>query len=306
MTRLAQAPLPLQLLACSFLWGTAFLLMKLIGADIGPVPLAAVRGLMGAALIGGWFVFCGANILPRGREWRDWAVLGLVQGAIPNTLTVYALTQISAGMTSLIQASTPLIVAVLAHLMFADERLTWRRGGGVLLGFSGMAILLGPAVLGGSSGSLAGVLAMGATALSYAVGNLYVRSIPNPQAGRLAFGQQLFSGLPLTVAALALGGMSTFAAVPSHLAILAVLGVFATALPIALYMNILRLAGPTRGSMNGYLVPVWTILLGVAVLGETVGLREAAGGAVVLAGIAIAGMKGRPAAAPATLSPKAA
>ncbi|MGQ3030855.1 MAG: DMT family transporter, partial [Ferrovibrionaceae bacterium] len=136
MSRLASAPLPLQLLACSFLWGTAFLLMKLIGADIGAVPLAAVRGLMGAGLIGGWFLIRGGNILPRGREWRDWAVLGLVQGAIPNTLTVYALTQISAGMTSLIQASTPLIVAVFAHVMFAEERLTWRRGAGVLLGFA--------------------------------------------------------------------------------------------------------------------------------------------------------------------------
>lgn len=294
MTRLSSAPLPLQLLACSFLWGMAFLLMKVIGTDIGPVPLAAVRGLMGAALIGGWFAVCGRNILPRGREWRDWAVLGLVQGAIPNTLTVYALTQISAGMTSLIQASTPLVVAVLAHLMFAEERLTWRRGGGVLLGFAGMAILLGPAVMDGRSGSLGGVLAMAVTALSYAVGNLYVRSIPNPQPGRLAFGQQLFSGLPLTAVAFGLGGASAFAAVPPHLLPLVVLGVFATALPIALYMNILRLAGPTRGSMNGYLVPIWTILLGAVVLGETVGLREALGGAVVLAGIAVAAMKTTP------------
>lgn len=294
MTRLAAAPLPLQLLACSFLWGTAFLLMKLIGADIGAVPLAAVRGLMGAALIGGWFVIGGARILPRGREWRDWAVLGLVQGAIPNTLTVYALTQIPAGMTSLIQASTPLVVAVLAHLIFADERLTWRRGAGVLLGFAGMAILLGPAVLDGAGGSLTGVLAMAATALSYAVGNLYVRSIPDPQPGRLAFGQQLFSGLPLTAVALGFGGVAAFAAMPSHAVTLVVLGIFATALPIALYMNILRLAGPTRGSMNGYLVPVWTILMAALVLGETIGLREILGGVVVLAGIAVASTKAAP------------
>jgi len=296
MSRLASAPLSLQLLACSFLWGTAFLLMKLIGADIGAVPLAAVRGLMGAGLIGGWFLICGGNILPRRREWRDWAVLGLVQGAIPNTLTVYALTQISAGMTSLIQASTPLIVAVFAHFMFAEERLTWRRGAGVLLGFAGMAILLAPAALAGRGGSLGGVLAMAATALSYAVGNLYVRGIPNPRPGRLAFGQQLFSGLPLTALAFGLGGPSAFAAMPSHAGTLILLGVFATALPIALYMNILRLAGPTRGSMNGYLVPVWTILLGVAVLGETVGPREVVGAVVVLSGIALASIRPAPAA----------
>ncbi|MFX8660821.1 EamA family transporter, partial [Acinetobacter baumannii] len=73
-------------------------------------------------------------------------------------------------------------------------------------------------------------------------------------------------------------------------------GVFATALPIALYMNILRLAGPTRGSMNGYLVPVWTILLGMAVLGETVGLREGLGAVFVRSGIALASIRSAPAA----------
>jgi drug/metabolite transporter (DMT)-like permease len=197
------------------------------------------------------------------------------------------LTQITAGLTSMIQASTPLMVAVLAHALFADERLSGRRGLGVLVGFTGMVILLGPAAFGGRPESLAGTLAMVATAASYAAGNLYVRSIPEARPLRLAFGQQLFSGLPTLVLVLTFAGPAAFQAAPEQAVALAALGLFATALPIVLYMNILRAAGPTLGSMNGYLVPVWTILLGLAFLGETVGLREIVGGATVLGGVAI-------------------
>lgn len=282
-----------QMLLCSCLWGSSFLLMKLIGSEVSPLALTALRGLMGAALLGLWLALRGETILPQGREWRDWAVLGLLQGAIPNTLTAYALTLITASLTSLIQACTPLVVAVLAHLLFADERLSARRALGVLIGFSGMAILLGPAAFAAGSPSAAGTLAMAATALSYALGNLYVRGIPKVQPTRLALGQQAFSGLPTLVLALALLGPAAFAAVPGLALPLLALGVFATALPILLYMHILRRAGPVLGSMNGYLVPFWTILMGVTLLGEQVGPREIAGGIVVLTGLVIVSLARR-------------
>jgi drug/metabolite transporter (DMT)-like permease len=280
-------PLLAQLLVCSFLWASAFLLMKVVGADVAPVALAAVRGVMGASLVGLWFLARGEAILPRGREWRDWVVLGLLQGAIPNSLTAYALSQITTGLTSLIQASSPLLVAVAAHALFADERLTGRRAAGVLVGFAGMAILIGPAALAGADGSLEGTLAMVATAASYAAGTLYVRSIPDARPARLALGQQAFSALPTLAWVLVATGPAAFAGVPDHLLALAALGLFGTALPIVLYMRILKLAGPTLGAMNGYLVPFWTLLLGTALLDETIGWREGAGGGVVLAGVAI-------------------
>jgi len=275
------------MLLCSCLWGSSFLLMKLIGAEVSPLALTAVRGLMGCVLLGLWLALRGENILPQGREWRDWAALGLLQGAIPNTLTAYALTQITASLTSMIQACTPLIVAVLAHALFGDERLSARRAAGVLVGFSGMAILLGPAAFAAGTPSASGPLAMAATALSYALGNLYVRGIPEVRPARLALGQQAFSGLPVLLIVLALSGPGAFAALPGLVLPLLALGIFATALPILLYMHILQRAGPVLGSMNSYLVPFWTILMGVTLLGEHVGLREIAGGAVVLAGLVI-------------------
>jgi len=282
-----------QMLLCSFFWASAFLLMKLIGTDISPWALTALRGVMGGGLLALWVMARRQNVLPRGREWRDWLVLGILQGIIPNTLTAFALTRISAGLTSMIQASTPLIVAVLAHLLFAEERLRWQRAGGVLVGFAGMAILLGPDAFLGDGAAASGIWAMAATAVSYAIGNLYVRSIPQPQPLRLAMGQQAFSGLPTLAAVLLVSGPAAFVAVPGQALPLVALGLFATALPIVLYMTILRQAGPTLGSMNGYLVPIWTIGLAAIMLHEIVTGRQILGGAVVLAGLAIVSLTKR-------------
>jgi drug/metabolite transporter (DMT)-like permease len=163
----------------------------------------------------------------------------------------------------------------------------------VLIGFVGMGILIGPAALPESGISPWGALAMLGTALSYAIANLYVRSVKQADPARLALGQQIFSGIPATMLALAVTGPAAFAAVPSNLAPLIALGVMSTALPILLFMRLIRRAGPTRASMVGYLMPVWTAVLAVAFLGERIGGREMIGGAVVLTGVALVSMSGR-------------
>jgi drug/metabolite transporter (DMT)-like permease len=164
---------------------------------------------------------------------------------------------------------------------------------GVLVGFVGIGILIGPAALPESGVSATGVLAMVAVAASYAVGNIYARAVANPDPARLALGQQIFSAVPATGLALALVGPASFAPVPDHLGWLVALGVVATALPILLFMRLIHGAGPTRAAMVGYLMPVWTAILAVLFLGEAVGLREALGGLVVLAGVALVSLTGR-------------
>jgi drug/metabolite transporter (DMT)-like permease len=193
----------------------------------------------------------------------------------------------------MIQASGPLIVAVLSHLLYADERLTLRRFAGVLVGLTGMGILIGPAALPDSGISPWGVLTMVATAFSYAAANLYVRSIKHADPARLALGQQICSAIPATALALVVTGPSAFAAVSVSAVPLLALGIVSTALPMLLFMRLIRRAGPTRASMVGYLQPVWTAVLAVLFLNEHIGLREIIGGAVVLTGVALVSLSGR-------------
>ena len=280
------------LLACSMLWSTSFLFVKLSG-DVNPFVLAAMRGLVGASALVLWFATQAKSIRPDNGQWHHWVVLGALNGWIPNVLVAHALTQIGTAPAAMIQASGPLIVAVLSHLLFADERLTSRRFAGVLVGFAGMGILIGPAALPDSGISAWGALTMVATALSYASANLYVRSIKQADPARLALGQQICSAIPATALALAVAGPSAFAAVPDSAASLLALGIVSTALPILLFMRLIRRAGPTRASMVGYLQPVWTAVLAVLFLNESIGLRELAGGAVVLTGVALVSLSGR-------------
>jgi drug/metabolite transporter (DMT)-like permease len=280
-----------RLLACSILWASSFLFIKLSG-DLNPFVLAAARGVIGAASLALWFAAQGKSILPQRHEWRIWAILGTFNGWLPNVLLAYALTQITTATAAMIQASSPLIVALLSHALFAEERLTPRRLVGVVVGFAGMGILIGPAALPGGV-STTGVLTMLAIACSYAVANVYVRTVKQAEPARLALGQQICSGFAATTLALVLAGPSAFMPVPAHLPPLIALGAAATALPVVLFMTLIRRAGPTRASMVGYLMPVWTAVLAVLFLGETIGLREVLGGAVVLAGVALVSFTGR-------------
>lgn len=293
---LPAAPTPVflaaNLLVCSMLWSTSFLFIKLSG-DINPFVLAAMRGLIGASVLVSWFAVQAKSLRPDNGQWHHWVVLGALNGWVPNVLVAHALTQIGTAPAAMIQASGPLIVAVLSHLLYADERLTVRRFAGVIVGLAGMGILIGPAALPDSGISPWGAAAMVATALSYATANLYVRSIKHADPARLALGQQICSAIPATALALIVTGPSAFAAVPGSAAALLALGIVSTALPILIFMRLIRRAGPTRASMVGYLQPVWTAVLAVLFLNEQIGLREIIGGAVVLTGVALVSLSGR-------------
>jgi drug/metabolite transporter (DMT)-like permease len=287
------------LLACSILWASGFVFLKMTAGAMSPIAIAAARGFIAALALAMWFALIRRSIMPQGREWRDWIVLGTLNGWGPNMLTAYALTQVTTGLAALLQAAGPIMVAVLAHLIFVEERLSPRRGLGVLIGFGGMAILIGPAALPGYEGvSLPGALAMVATAACYSAGSIYVRAIPQAQPLRLALGQQMFSAIGAIAITLVVLGPVALAPVMDNLPPLIALGVLATALPIFLFMRLVRAAGPTRASMTGYLLPVWAALFGYLIFGETLGLRELAGGLVILAGVAlVSGRNPLPAAA---------
>jgi drug/metabolite transporter (DMT)-like permease len=281
-----------RLLICSILWASSYLFIK-VSSDLNPFVLAAARGLVGALSLAAWFMVLGKSILPKRHEWRIWAILGTFNGWLPNVLLAYALTQITTASAAMIQASAPLLVALLSHVLFAEERLSAQRLIGVLVGFIGMGILIGPAAFPESGVSPMGVIAVLATSLSYAAANVYVRTVREVEPARLALGQQVCSGSVASVLALGLAGPAAFAQVPSHIGPLLALGALATALPILLFMNLIRRTGPTRASMVGYLMPIWAAILAVLFLGEHIGGREILGGAVVLVGVALVSFTGR-------------
>lgn len=274
------------LVTCSFFWGCSFLFIKLMSGEVPPLAVAAGRGLLGAASLALWIVWLGQKPWPRRHELRHWLVLGTTNGWVPNLLVAYALIQLASGPAAMIQAAGPLVTAIAAHVLFAEERLSGRRIGGVLIGMVGVAVLIGPRLVEGGGTALS-ILAMIGVTLAYAAGNLYTRAVPAPAGdpARLALGQQTVSGLVALALTLAFLGPMALAPIQNHIPAMLALGLAATAVPMALFMKLIRAAGPTRAAMTGYLVPTVAAIMGIVVLGEELELRQVIGGGIVLAGV---------------------
>lgn len=283
------------LLFCSIGWGSSFLIMKLMAGAVEPIVIAAVRAILAAGALALWNLSLRLSVLPARHEIVPWLILGTFSGWVPNLLVAIAITHLDSGPTALIQASSPLMTAIGAHFLFLDERMGLRRLLGVALGLCGVALLIGPRALEGGGATYA-VACMLAVAVCYAATNLYTRTIRGMGAERLALGQQSVSGIAGMALALVFAGQSGFSAATPHIWLLIALGLWATAMPMAVFMRLIRSAGPTRAAMTGYTVPTFAALLGILVLGERLTSWQWLGGAVALAGVAlVTTSKARPA-----------
>jgi drug/metabolite transporter (DMT)-like permease len=273
------------LLACSSMWATAFLFMKLTRGEIDPLILSSLRAVIGALTL---MLIVGLlqrqSLIPAAHERMPWLVLGLLNGVIPNILAAFAITRMATGPAAMIQSAGPLATAILAHLAFTEERLTARRALGVGVGMLGAALLIGPKLFEGGAEALA-VLAMLGLVACYASANIYTRTIKRAEPERLALGQQTVSAVLATMPALLFLGAGAYQPAAHHMPALIALGVIATGLPILVFMRLIRGAGPTRASMTGFLVPLIAVMIGVMVLGERLTLTQMMGGVVILAGV---------------------
>jgi drug/metabolite transporter (DMT)-like permease len=274
----------LMLLALSALWGASFMLIKVGVRDFSPATLVWLRLTVAAATL------APIALLSAGRsafaelraEWRGLAVMGTANSAIPFWFLSWGETRIDSGLAAIIQASAPIFTALLAWRFSHSERVSGARLAGVLVGFAGVALLVG----GQRGGAVLGALAVLVTAFCYA-------------ASALWGGRRLAHVAPLT---LALGTMTTGALVtlpfglaqlPAELpgwkpaASVLALGVGGSALAYLLYYAILLGAGASRVILVTYLVPAAALAYGVALLGEPVQATALGGLALVLAGVAL-------------------
>ncbi|MBL8700670.1 MAG: DMT family transporter [Alphaproteobacteria bacterium] len=273
------------LLLISAGWGSGFLMIKVAASSMPPFAIATGRGAVSAAAVLLFVLATRHRLRPNLLQLRHMAVLGTFSGWLPNVLSAIAMVEIGSALAAMIQASTPLMVALLAHVFLADERLTARRGTGVLVGLGGIFLLVGPAAVMGAGGTARGGVLMVLVSLSYAIGTVYMRRARNAEPVATVLGQQVFSMLPALALALAFEPPSAWQQPTTvWLAILG-LGVVASAVPMVLFLRMLAFAAATQASSVGYLMPLWAAALGILVLGEHIGLVAAAGAVVVLTGV---------------------
>jgi len=211
---------------------------------------------------------------------------------VPFTLMVFGEIRISSGLASILNATTPIFTVLTAHVLTHNEKINWNKGIGVLFGFMGVAVLIGPSVITSFSGDVAGEIACLCAALTYGFAGIYGRRFKGIPALKVATGQITGSTLvliPLT----ALIDHPWTLPMPSAHAFEAWVGiaVFSTALAYIIYFRILAVAGATNLMLVTFLVPISALLLGVFVLGETITLRAIGG--MTLIGMGLAAIDGR-------------
>ncbi|MBR0679800.1 DMT family transporter [Roseomonas eburnea] len=272
-----------RLVVIGALWGAAFPLIRWLAFHLPPFALAGVRGALAATavLVFLWF----RRELPGiGRSVVVAALLlGTLNGVLPNTLMPMALQRIEAAPASLVQAAGPLVVTLLAAAFLPGEVPTRRMLLGVAVGFCGIALVIGPDGLGGGT-LLGAALVFGAT-FSYAVGTIWLRRADRGPAAALALAQQAVSAVLSGSLALAVDGPGALVQPPQVWVVAVVLAIFATAVPLTLFLGLVTRARAADAAMVGYLQPVFATAIAAAWLGEVPSWRVLAGGAVVLAAI---------------------
>jgi drug/metabolite transporter (DMT)-like permease len=276
--------------ALGFLWGSSYLWIK-IGLEGGLPPLTLIAGrlLLGAAFLA-VVVAWARQELPRTRmPYVHLFVMSIVNIVVPFTLIGVGEQTIDSALASILNATVPLGVIVLAPLFLPDERITVARIAGLALGFGGVILLVAPDLVNLSDSDLSGELMMLGSSLSYAVGNVYARrNVHGLRPMIPALFQVSFAALVIVPLALLIDRpFETVTLTWEAIVAVVWLGILGSGFAYLCYFTILPRWGATRTSMVAYLLPVVGIALGAVVLQDPVTLNRLAGTALVIAGIAL-------------------
>lgn len=275
------------LIVLSILWGGSFFFIGVAVSVLPPFTIVTLRVVLAAVVLWGVVLAMGLQAPRNIGVWAAFLGMGLLNNVIPFVLIVWGQTQIASGLAAILNAATPIFAVVVAGLCLPDERATPLKIVGVLIGLSGVAVMIGITALGGLNNLMA-QLAVIVAAVSYAFAGVYGRRFKamamNPMI--TAVGQVTVSAIVLLPVALIVDGPLDFTAVSVDVwgAILG-LAVFSTAIAYVLYFKILASAGATNLLLVTLLIPVSAILLGSIVLNESLELSHFAGMALIALGL---------------------
>ncbi len=283
MMPLSGPALWLRLLVISALWGAAYPLIRYLAAHMPPFAVAGVRGVLAAVAVFAFLWFRRElGGISRSVVLTS-LVLGVLSGVIPNTLIPLALQRMEAAPASLVQAAGPLILTLLAGVLLKNETATPRMLTGVVMGFLGIALVVGSGGLGG--GSVSGALLILVATFAYALSTIWVRRADRGPAAALALGQQAVSGVISGSLALAVDGPGALVQPAGVWVVAVILAIFATAVPLTLFLHLAMRARAADSAMVGYIQPIFSTAIAAAWLGEVPSWQVVAGGAVVLASV---------------------
>ena len=272
----------------AMIWGGSFLSIRVALDEITPLTSVAHRTTWAMLVL--WAVIAVMRIpLPRDPKiWFSFLVMGLLNNVIPFTLMAWGQLHIESGLTSILNAFTAVVGVVIASLFFADERITLRKGIGVILGFFGVTVAIGlDNFRSFDLRSLAQLAVIGGT-VAYAIAGVWARKRlvgmpPQMAAAGMLTGSTVIM-LPLVYF---IEGPLTFDLQPRTVLAIGYYAIIATAFAYLLYYRVLAMAGSGNLMLVTLLVAPLAITLGAIVLNEKLWANAYLGFGILALGLII-------------------
>lgn len=266
------------LLALYIVWGSTYLAIRFVVETIPPFLSAGVRFLISGLILVGWRRLAG-DAPPTPRQWGSTAVVGVLLLLGGNGLVSWAEQRVPSGIAALIIGSVPLWMVLIEALRRAGTRPGPHEVAGVLFGFGGIALLVGPAEFAGN-GMRFDALGIGALLLAsflWSVGSIYSRGADLPASSLMTTAAEMLTGsagLFLFGTLVGDWGDLDFSAISAHSLLgLAYLILAGSLIGFVAYAWLLRNAPVSLTSTYAYVNPLIAILLGALLAKEALTAR---------------------------------
>jgi drug/metabolite transporter (DMT)-like permease len=268
-----------RLVLLAAIWGASFLFNRITAPLLGPVLTAELRTLIAGIALAIWFAATGFN--PEWRRWgRQYVIVGMLTSGLPFLLWAYAALSLTAGLMSVLNATSPMWGALWSALLLG-ERLNARRVLGLVIGVAGVALVTRPEP--GATLVYPAIIAALVAAFCYGLAGAYMKRWASGVPSRgMAVGTQLAAGV-LLIPFIALWPPAA-APTPLVAASMLALGLVCGAVAYLLYFRLIADIGATGALTVTYLIPVFGVAWGALFLGETISLPMLLGAALVIAG----------------------
>lgn len=272
---------------CLF-WGTTYLAIRIGVRTIPPALFGGLRFLTAGLIFLAYLSWRG-HALPQGRELLDMVIVGIALLVTSNGLVIWAEQWVPSSIAALLVATLPFWMAGFEAALPSGERLTFRKGMGIIIGFTGLVILLSPEIKTSfDMAYLQGVAALLMAPLCWSAGSVYSKSRPAKSHPLMAATMQMVvAGIILILIGGIFGEWQRFSLDAEGLAATAYLVVFGSIVGYGSFIYALSKLPATKVAMYAYVNPVIAVVLGWLILDERMDWSVVLATAVVLLGVVL-------------------
>ena len=275
------------------IWSSSFLWIKIAVQEVGPLTLVAFRVLFGL-LFSIIVLSIQRTKIPRDfKSWLPFLILGISNVAIPFFLISWGEQAIDSGIAAILDSTVPLFTIIIAHYLLHDDKMSWPKVTGLLMGFAGVVILMSKDI-GSTIGPILGQLAVVVACMFYAGSSVYARKSTQEASGLIrGAGPLVSSTAVMWIAAFTVEQPFKVPQLPITWIALLWLGILGSGFAFILNYYLIHEIGPTRTSMVTYIFPLGGVILGMIFLHEQITWQVLAGAALIVASLAVANIQPR-------------